>query len=1023
MALQRVCERNVLQTSLQVGMPTGWQPGDKFYHCSDIDYGAVAEVARSYGHKRAVMARPPEEELDPIRLGVAARPRAAVGMGPGSVTRELAASIDASDGSPTDSPGPLPAGPDPRQAQPGKRLSEFPLELQKACLVGEEAVLEAVLEAAGAGAAARLGEVGSSDASAGPADGHGAGGGVAAGEGRGRSEAAVTIPSSNAGGGAGSGAGEAFSAAPMEEWRRIRLPLGAATRPHRARLLARLASMGALPSPPGTASRRFEAGWLLEPGHSSHGISARARTAALEAPGAWMGYDDDDFGGEPVDRRSPSKGRAAASSSSSSMTSQGTTTPRALTPRQARSKKAAADAAAQGRLGAERKELAVATRRFESECKAAALAEVEACGDGAGDGAGAGAAGDGQAGRAVDGVEGEHEDEEGPVAGALRQLRAGASDEDRCSLWLDALGVRLEWALAGAAASAAAEAAGVPVPDEAVPEEMEAGDVTSAEARAASLAEDEAWRTAARRAYLALLREARVPLRASKTGIQLSYRLLPRTTRGDDDVPVEVARAAEETEAADARLFKGSGVRAPVSALGLLKGDAAAALPKQAAEGEEVEDDDDEEEEEEEERKEREGVSDDGALGGDGQLAIDAEELGAFDNDEEDEEEDGYLEDEGTSAGALAGAAAADPFAEQDRREAEGRAAAAAAAAARASRARTFGKACSQGLKVHVGVVRSAVKEAGGSGKGPSGQESAVLATKAALALAVTPRGIVRVLDGAAVATAGAGAATAGAPPPAVAPAQPLPPGIRLLTDVAAALEGERACDSAHYFPFVDAVSRLSVAFHRDASLPLSCTARPTGCPARLTAGPDGPWPVPTASPSGVVPCGPTGQLLAPLVLVCSREETSWALHRALFQRFWCRLQAVSSAPDTLLPLLAEAEAVLALCDPELGAHLASIGADPIRCLIPMLRGALSNVLAPRQVLALWDRVIALNSLQPLVLAAAGTLLARRRELMQCKVAGDVGLAFVKGTDPRLSAEGLLREVASALAALAGTRP
>jgi len=204
---------------------------------------------------------------------------------------------------------------------------------------------------------------------------------------------------------------------------------------------------------------------------------------------------------------------------------------------------------------------------------------------------------------------GQESEPEGAVASALRLLRAGAPDEERISLWLDALGVRLEWAVAGAAAEAVAEAAGISIPDEPVPEEMEADDLREEAVDAAARTEDDAWRTAARRAYLVLLRSARVPLRASKTGIQLSYRLLPRTLRADDDVPVEVARAAAEAGAADARLFKGSGTMPTVTAMGLLQGEggveagAGAGGALECGGGKEADAEDEDEDEEEEENE------------------------------------------------------------------------------------------------------------------------------------------------------------------------------------------------------------------------------------------------------------------------------------------------------------------------------------------------------------------------------------------------------------------------------------
>lgn len=66
--------------------------------------------------------------------------------------------------------------------------------------------------------------------------------------------------------------------------------------------------------------------------------------------------------------------------------------------------------------------------------------------------------------------------------------------------------------------------------------------------------------------------------------------------------------------------------------------------------------------------------------------------------------------------------------------------------------------------------------------------------------------------------------------------------------------------------------------------------------------------------------------------------------------KLWCRLDAISSTPGTLLPLCALFEDLLSLFAPKVLEHMASLGCPALEMVFPWIRSAFCMKLEIRQV-------------------------------------------------------------------------
>ena len=101
--------------------------------------------------------------------------------------------------------------------------------------------------------------------------------------------------------------------------------------------------------------------------------------------------------------------------------------------------------------------------------------------------------------------------------------------------------------------------------------------------------------------------------------------------------------------------------------------------------------------------------------------------------------------------------------------------------------------------------------------------------------------------------------------------------------------------------------------------------------------------------------------------------------------RFWCKLHCLSARGGAApcLPVLAATFLnLLEAVEPALTAHLSSLGCPAVSIALPWITSAFVEVLPVQEVLLLWDRVIGLDSLLVLPVAAAA-LLAWRAQLLR----------------------------------------
>ncbi|KAH8066794.1 hypothetical protein JL720_12647 [Aureococcus anophagefferens] len=169
---------------------------------------------------------------------------------------------------------------------------------------------------------------------------------------------------------------------------------------------------------------------------------------------------------------------------------------------------------------------------------------------------------------------------------------------------------------------------------------------------------------------------------------------------------------------------------------------------------------------------------------------------------------------------------------------------------------------------------------------------------------------------------------------------------IELVTDELFQMDVQHVADNDYCFPFEEALGNVVLAFSRD------------------------PW-----VPSGAS-C-PT----APLTFVYEREEPICCCLRAMYAKFWCKLNVMRTAECTLLPLCKLFEQLVIENHPKLFFYLVQIGVDPLAVALPWIQFGFVGLLDVDQVLLLWDRILGFEDLSLLPILAAAIFVYRSEKL------------------------------------------
>lgn len=116
--------------------------------------------------------------------------------------------------------------------------------------------------------------------------------------------------------------------------------------------------------------------------------------------------------------------------------------------------------------------------------------------------------------------------------------------------------------------------------------------------------------------------------------------------------------------------------------------------------------------------------------------------------------------------------------------------------------------------------------------------------------------------------------------------------------------------------------------------------------------------------PNGFIPYDGFSMLVAPICYVYNDPIMLYFMFRKLFMTHFHKLTIISTESDSILGLCALFETYFQAKDPKLFAHLKNLNVPPIRIAFKWIIRAFSGYLASSQLLELWDRIIAFNSLE-----------------------------------------------------------
>lgn len=104
--------------------------------------------------------------------------------------------------------------------------------------------------------------------------------------------------------------------------------------------------------------------------------------------------------------------------------------------------------------------------------------------------------------------------------------------------------------------------------------------------------------------------------------------------------------------------------------------------------------------------------------------------------------------------------------------------------------------------------------------------------------------------------------------------------------------------------------------------------------------------------------------LVAPICYVYSDPIHLYFIFRKLFMTYFYKLTIISCDPQSILGLCVLFENFLQCKDPKVFNHLRKLDVQPLSIVFKWLVRCYSGFLASSQVLELWDRILAFNSLE-----------------------------------------------------------
>ncbi|KAK9832957.1 hypothetical protein WJX74_002801 [Apatococcus lobatus] len=210
-----------------------------------------------------------------------------------------------------------------------------------------------------------------------------------------------------------------------------------------------------------------------------------------------------------------------------------------------------------------------------------------------------------------------------------------------------------------------------------------------------------------------------------------------------------------------------------------------------------------------------------------------------------------------------------------------------------------------------------------------------------------------------------------------------------LFTDLLVEDDINMISNQEQFFVFEETIRAVLLAFSRDPLLVGACQERPfpnvNGMGRHGQT--HGVYP-----PSGVLPFRGMAFWVAPLCYLSQDPKEIYSMAMTLFCRHWSRLLSFTPArhPAALPCLAATFHLLVHEAEPQVTKHIESLGITPLQLVLPWLLNAFADQLPVDQLLLLWDRIIAQDSLLPLPMLALAVFVFRREVLLAARSANEV---------------------------------
>lgn len=213
-----------------------------------------------------------------------------------------------------------------------------------------------------------------------------------------------------------------------------------------------------------------------------------------------------------------------------------------------------------------------------------------------------------------------------------------------------------------------------------------------------------------------------------------------------------------------------------------------------------------------------------------------------------------------------------------------------------------------------------------------------------------------------------------------------------MVTDDLVQFDVHETCDQPEFFVFEDDLTEAMLLFSRDTAVPRLCSVEinTSVLETSFESKKGGRTERCAVPPSAVIPYYQMSVRAAPFCFLHDNVEDMYFMHRAMYCRYFCRLNTVSSERDTILYLSKTFEDLLISANPNVFYHAVDLGVPPLKTVFPWIFSCFAGYLPVFQVLQLWDRVIAYDSLELVAALAAAVYAFRAGSVLACKTADDV---------------------------------